>query len=159
MAKKAFFRHSWIPAQPSEPSTTTGDAVHPPASWLIATCRWKAGLGEAAIPSVQGSCLHICPLSHHACPFMASKKRKVNEQSPMSLCCLDTQLHGGAAMKLKINSNGSFACFKYWGNSTKIRGCRLSKKKQTPLSLGKYRAAAYTNGNKDVNKAVGFFFL
>lgn len=100
--------------------------------------------------------LSSLPLSH-ACPFVASDKRSVNEQSPLSLCCLDAQLHGTAAMKLKINSNGSFACLKYWGNSTKIRGCRLSKK--TPLYLEKCHAAAYTNGNKDNNKAVGFFFF
>lgn len=68
MAKRAFFSHSSIPAQPSEPSTATADAVHPPASWSIATCRWKVGLGEAAIPSVQGSCLHICPLFHYPMP-------------------------------------------------------------------------------------------
>lgn len=100
--------------------------------------------------------LSSLPLSH-ACPFVASDKRSVNEQSPLSLCCLDAQLHGTAAMKLKINSNGSFACLKYWGNSTKIRGCRLSKK--TPLYLEKCHAAAYTSGNKDNNKAVGFFFF
>lgn len=36
--------------------------------------------------------------------------------------------------------------------------CKKQKQKQKPLNLGKYHAAAYTNGNKDVNKAVGFFF-
>lgn len=57
---------------------------------------------------------------------------------------------------LKNNNNGSFACLNLLGYSAKIRGCRLSEKIN---NLGKYHTAANTDGNKNVNKVVCFFFF
>lgn len=95
-AKRAFFSCSWIPAPPFGTGSPAQPLVVPsvglqPGQWD--TRGQKADLEEVAISGVQDFCLHTSILSlppSRVCPFVASDKRNVNEQSLLSLCCLDS---------------------------------------------------------------------
>lgn len=53
----------------------------------------RVDLKEVAVSGVQDFCLHmsVLPLPpSRVRPFVASDKRNVNEQSLLSLCCLDS---------------------------------------------------------------------